>query len=241
MRYMGSKSRFAKYIAPILMKGHDQTKPYIEPFVGGGNMIDKVPASIRWGSDIEKYAVSFLTSLSEGWLPPEHLSEDEYNSIRRSPGNFDPALVGFAAYACSYSGKFWGGYGRNGNTQEGRLPFQVEAYNNALKQAPFLKGVKFQVSPYDQIDFPDGSTVYMDPPYAGTTKYKFGSFDHDKFWGFCASLSSRCRVFVSEYNAPPNWLPVWQMDTASSLTKNTGGKRGLEKLFTMATPRLREF
>ena len=35
MRYMGSKAKYAKHIMPILMDGHDDSKPYVEPFVGG--------------------------------------------------------------------------------------------------------------------------------------------------------------------------------------------------------------
>lgn len=233
MRYMGSKARHAKQIIPILMDGHDDTKPYIEPFVGGGNMIDKVPASIRCGSDVAEYAVAFLQGLANGWLPPENLPEDAYKRIRENPDNYPAALVGFAAYACSYGGKFWGGYGRNGNTDKYPKAFQYEAYLSAVKQAPKLSGVKFIVESYLNAKYPDSATVYMDPPYSGVTKYKSGDFDHDEFWRFCGDLSSRCRVFVSEYSAPPNWLPVWEKSVNSSLTKDTGKKKAVEKLFTI--------
>lgn len=232
MRYMGSKARHAKHIIPFLIAGHDQSKPYIEPFVGGGNMIDKVPAQIRWGSDVAEYAVALLDALSKGWMPPEHLSEEEYRSIKASPESYSPALVGFAAYACSYGGKMWGGYGRNGNPEKYRKAFQVEAYNNAVKQQPRLKGVKFEVSTYEALSIPDGATVYMDPPYAATTGYKV-DFDHASFWNFCNKLAKRCRVFVSEYAAPDNWVPIWERQTPSSLTKNTGAKKATEKLFVM--------
>ena len=112
MRYMGSKARHAKHIIPILMDGHDQSKPYIEPFVGGGNMIDKVPADIRWGSDLAGYAIALLYALSKGWEPPASLSEAEYHQIKEDPHGYDPEIVGFAAYSCSFGGEFWGGYAR---------------------------------------------------------------------------------------------------------------------------------
>lgn len=40
MKYMGSKSRIAKYIVPILQECIDSNNvtTYIEPFVGGGVM-----------------------------------------------------------------------------------------------------------------------------------------------------------------------------------------------------------
>ena len=44
MIYQGSKNRLAKYIVPILQSYIDKNKieTYIEPFVGGGNVIDKI-------------------------------------------------------------------------------------------------------------------------------------------------------------------------------------------------------
>lgn len=233
MRYMGSKARHAKHIVPILMDGHDQDKPYVEPFVGGGNMIDKVPAKIRWGSDVAEYAVALLAALSKGWEPPECLTEREYHDIKQDPENYPNELVGFAGYCCSYSGKLWGGYGRNGNPDKYRKQFQYEAHLNVIKQSGGLSGVLFTVSSYLAMDIPDGSTVYMDPPYAGTTKYKSGGFNHDEFWGYCSDLSTRCRVFVSEYAAPDGWECVWEKEVTNSLTKDTGAKRGVEKLFTL--------
>lgn len=41
MKYMGSKNRLAKEIMPIMLKERGQ-RTWVEPFVGGGNMIDKV-------------------------------------------------------------------------------------------------------------------------------------------------------------------------------------------------------
>jgi DNA adenine methylase len=186
---MGSKARHAKHIAPILMADHNQSKPYIEPFLGGGNMMANVPADIRIGGDVAKYAVSLLRAVASGWVPPSVVSEQFYHDVRQDKDSYPPELVGFVGYSCSFGG-------------------------------------------YDEIDYPVGSTVYMDPPYAGTTKYKSGDFDHDMFWRFCESLSATCRVFVSEYTSPPNWLPVWEKHVTSSLTMDTGSLRATEKLFT---------
>lgn len=230
MRYMGSKARYAKHIVPILMNGHDQSKPYIEPFVGGGNMIAKVPAEIRWGSDVAEYAIALLDALSKGWTPPDTLSELEYNQIKENPSEYDPELVGFAAYCCSYSGKFWGGFWRSGN-RDGA----AEQSRHLIKQSREIVGVTFTVDNYGSRIYPEGSTVYCDPPYANTTKYKSGNFDHKVFWEWAERLSHTRRVFVSEYTAPDNWVPVWKKEVTNSLTKDTGSKRGVEKLFKLAT------
>jgi DNA adenine methylase len=42
MKYMGSKNRIAKYILPIMLAERKPDQWWVEPFVGGGNMIDKV-------------------------------------------------------------------------------------------------------------------------------------------------------------------------------------------------------
>ena len=44
MNYFGSKSRQAKYIVPIIQKyiNENNIEVYIEPFVGGANIADKI-------------------------------------------------------------------------------------------------------------------------------------------------------------------------------------------------------
>lgn len=231
---MGSKARHAKHIVPILMSKHDDTKPYIEPFVGGGNLIQHVPASDRRGSDVAEYAIALLDAVSKGWVPPPVVTESMYSKVRANPDLFPQEFVGFLAYSCSYAGKFWGGYARGNDAKGSPRNFADEQARHLLKQASGIAGVSFSVCGYKDVSYPDGSTVYMDPPYASTTGYK-GGFDHNEFWQFCADLSKRCRVFVSEYNAPCKWLPVWEKSVTNSLTKDTGSQRAVEKLFTMKT------
>lgn len=43
MKYMGSKARIAKHILPVMLAYRkDDDQLWVEPFVGGGNIIDKV-------------------------------------------------------------------------------------------------------------------------------------------------------------------------------------------------------
>ena len=46
MKYMGSKNRVAKEILPIMLKERGQ-RTWVEPFVGGANMIDKVDGNTK--------------------------------------------------------------------------------------------------------------------------------------------------------------------------------------------------
>ena len=236
MRYMGSKARHAKHIAPIIMRGHDQTKPYIEPFIGGGNMMSRIGADIRIGGDVANYAVALLKAVSDGWVPPSTVSEELYCHVKNNKQDYPPEMVGFVGYSCSFGGKYFGGYCRGKDSKGNARNYAAEQVTHLVKQSRGLSGVKFYVGGYDEIDYPAGSTVYMDPPYVGTTGYASGGFDHDRFWWFCSCLSVTCRVFVSEYSAPVGWTCVWEKSVTNSLTKDTGAKRGVERLFTRTVP-----
>jgi DNA adenine methylase len=214
------------------MRDHDQTKPYVEPFVGGGNMFSEVTANIKWGNDTAKYAIALLGGLSNGWLPPTELTETEYNNIKNDPDIYPPELVGFAAYCCSFSGKFWGGYWRSNDSKGLPRNPAAEQVRSLMKQAEGLYGSVLTNMNYVDMCIENGSTVYCDPPYEFTTGYQ-GDFDHKAFWAWCENLcDSGCRVFVSEYKAPENWQELWSKSVTSSLTKDTGSKVGVEKLFT---------
>ena len=62
MQYMGSKNRIAKDILPIMLKDRRENQYWVEPFVGGGNMIDKVDG-LRIGADFNKYVIEALISI----------------------------------------------------------------------------------------------------------------------------------------------------------------------------------
>ena len=232
MRYMGSKGRYARHIIPHLMDGHDQGKWYVEPFLGGGNLFSEVPAKLKWGNDTAEYAVALLKALSLGWEPPTTLSETEYYQIKEDPHGYDPELVGFSAYCCSYSGKFWGGYWRSNDSKGNPRSPALEQARNLEKQRKGLVGARFTVGSFSCMDIPNGSTIYCDPPYANTTGYQ-GGFDHKVFWDWCRYHSDvkGCRVFVSEYTAPFGVECVWEKEVTNSLTKDTGSKKGVERLF----------
>ena len=43
MKYLGSKNKIAKHLLPIILKDRKPEQYYVEPFMGGGNMIDFEP------------------------------------------------------------------------------------------------------------------------------------------------------------------------------------------------------
>lgn len=229
MKYMGSKNRIAKDIIPIMTENRYDGQYWVEPFVGGANMIDKIDGN-RIGADINPYLIDALISIRDhiNDIPTNNaeFTEDDYKQLRHSD---DYQYKGYAGFAFSYSGKWLGGWCRDG---KGKRDYVAEAYKNAVKQSPKLQGIDFIVSDYRYLEIPDNSIIYCDPPYFGTTKYKEG-LDYDEFWEWCRDKSKQGHtVYVSEYHAPDDFTKVWEKEIVSSLTKNTGSKKGIEKLFT---------
>lgn len=229
MKYMGSKARIAKYILPIILKDRKPGQYYVEPFVGGANMIDKVD-SPRIGADINIYNICLFKGIQEGFVPPDFISESDYKKAQLNR-EVTP-LVSFIGYGCSYSGKWFGGYARGNDNKGNPRNYCLESKNNIMNQSHILKDVLFIHSSYDELEIPDNSIIYCDPPYENTTSYK-DKFNHSKFWQWCRDMANKGhKVFVSEYNAPDDFECIWQMEVNSSLTKDTGSKKATEKLFT---------
>jgi hypothetical protein len=81
MKYIGSKRGISKYILPIILNNRAIGQAYVEPFVGGCNMIDKVDG-YRVGSDINKYLISMWKALQSGWIPPKEITRNMYSKFR---------------------------------------------------------------------------------------------------------------------------------------------------------------
>jgi len=229
MKYMGSKNRIAKEILPIMLEHRTEGMTWYEPMVGGGNMIDKVEGK-RIGADVNPHLVDALIVIRDciSDLPKNNkdFTEADYKELRKSD---DYKYKGYAGFAFSYSGKWLGGWRRDG---KGERDYVREAYRNAVNQSPKLQGVRFVETSYQDLEIKPNSIIYCDPPYEGTTKYK-DAFNHAEFWQWCRDKANEGhKVFISEYNAPNDFKCLWQKEIVSSLTKQTGSKTGVEKLFT---------
>lgn len=245
MKYMGSKARHAKELLPIILKEHTPDMWYVEPFVGGANMIDKVDPTVapkRLGCDVHEYLIGLWQAVSNGWLPEKLITEEKYSHIRANKDE-DKALAGYVGFAMSFGGKWFGGYRRDiaGTKEDPKLKEFNEneqsrkSYESLVKQQKNLLGVHFRNKSVFDIDFTrcGPSTIYCDPPYVGTTKYK-DDFDHEKFYTWCRDRHKEGhKVFISEYWMPDDFVCVWSKEVNNSLTKDTGSKKGVEKLFTL--------
>lgn len=227
MKYVGSKNRHAKELLNVMLPYRTKSQWWVEPFVGGFNMIDKVQGN-RLANDSHYWLIELFKALQRGWLPPENVSEQLYNAARLNKFVFKPELVGYIGFALSYGGKWFGGYRRD---SIGKRNYAAEAYKATLKQIPSLTGIVLENVTYNQLFIPSQSLIYADPPYANTLQYK-DKFDSAKFWMWAEQMHQQGHtIFVSEYSAPPEWVEVWSKEVHNTLTKDTGSKRGIERLF----------
>ena len=81
MKYLGNKARIAKEILPIILKDRKVGQYYVEPFVGGANMIDKVDGN-RIGGEYNKYIAEMWIALKKGWIPENNYSKDDYIKVK---------------------------------------------------------------------------------------------------------------------------------------------------------------
>jgi len=232
MKYMGSKNRIAKYILPIMLKemqdkGHTT---WVEPFVGGGNMIDKVPATFRRvGTDLNEHTIAAMLGIRDfvDQLPSE-VTESYYKEIKKTPAN---PITSWVRYECSFGSKFENGFARNKQGSN----YALCGKNLAIKQSPKIQNVEFICCSYlDLTNSITSSLIYCDPPYQGTTGYKTGTFNHEEFFDWCRKMKAKGNsVFVSEYNAPEDFELVWQgeIKTNFSSQRKEATHKAVEKLF----------
>lgn len=237
MVYMGSKRRIKKRLIPILQKYIDLNgiDTYIEPMVGGGNIIDSISCKNRVGYDSHPYLIALLNHVSkygESCIPDE-VSREEYLAVRDNPQDFPDWYVGLVGFGASYSGKWMAGYAgpykKSGKSRVG------EMMRNLKKQAPLLEGVQFDCKQYYDIDVPEGSLVYLDPPYRNTTLYKgIDSLDYDRMYSWVRDISQKCKVFVSEYEMPSDFKVVAEFPQLTQLCADkTKQFVAIEKVFTL--------
>lgn len=228
---MGSKNRHAKHLLPIILKNRTSGQYYVEPFAGGMNMIDKVIGK-RIANDINTPLICFFNELVYGGLNiPDQITDIEYNNSKKLPDQ-DP-LKGFIGFGCSFSGKYFGGFARGNDSKGIPRNYCLESKRNCMNQKLLLHGVIFYNLRYNELQIPFNSIIYCDPPYENSTDYKT-KFDHAEFWQWCRSMKNIGHtIYISEYNAPEDFICLWSKKVNSSLTKNTGSKKAVEKLYTI--------
>lgn len=156
---------------------------YVEPFVGGANMMEHINCKHKVGIDNNKYLIAMWNSLQNGWKPPKELSRDEYEDIRDNIDKYDDNLVAIAGFCATYNAKWFGGYAGIVHTKADTIRnYYDESIRNILKQLPKLNNVEFKHMCYTDIKYIKRALIYCDPPYQGRTGYK-SEIDYDEYWG----------------------------------------------------------
>ena len=237
MRYVGSKNRLSKELKPIIQTYiNDNCKGYIEPFVGGANMIDKIKCNNKIGYDNNPYLIALLNHVKTSTDDiPEEITREHYYDVKNNQSNYDEWYVGLIGFCGSFSAKFWGGYATNGNNPKyKKTPFN-ECRNNIIKQSVNLKDIKFECKDYKDLDNLSGYVIYCDPPYKNKLGYQ-SNFNHEEFYEWVRKMSVNNIVLVSEYEMPDDFECIWEKDilcqvSRQNKTKSNDSNRRIEKLF----------
>lgn len=236
IKYVGSKARLSKQLAPIIQSYiddmGDRCNGYWEPFVGGANMIDKIQCAHKYGSDNHKYLIALLQYIQQTTDDlPDTITEDEYMAVRTNPSAYADWYVGLVGFCASYNGKWWGGYANGVKTKIGTVRnYTDEAIRNIKKQAPALKCISLVWYSYDDCSA-DGFVIYCDPPYRDTTKYATGEFNYDKFYSWCKEMAKSNTVLISEYWMPDDGFEcIWQGNLKCTLDKASRSDK-VERLY----------
>lgn len=233
MKYMGSKNRIANEILPIILKDRKENQWYIEPFCGGLGTFDKVNGN-RIGADKNKYLIAMWKGLQDNRDKPMKIPKELYSRARAEYNNgtnieFDDFMIGWIGWMGSFNGRFFdGGYSGKTATRD----YVDEQIRNTLKQVDLLTGAIFSNDDYFELEIPDDSIIYCDIPYKDTKQYATSkNFNHDKFWQWCRDMTKQGhKVFISEYQAPDDFICVWSKEVTNSMN-TTLTYKPVERLF----------
>lgn len=235
MKFIGSKQRLSSRIIPLIHKAiaEGQTGLYVEPFVGGANIIDKVIAPCKIGADNDKYLIELLNAAKRGEEIPDTITREEYEAVRGNMSAYPDWYVGLVGFCASYNAKFFGGYANGVHTKIGTVRnYTDEAIRNLKKQAPSLCSMAILCCDYKQWSGLKGATIYCDPPYAGVTGYSGRPFDTDDFFDWCRAMGEHNIVIISEYSAPGDFSEIAGFTLTATLDKAKKIQR-VERLYTV--------
>lgn len=239
MKYQGGKTLISKPVSEIIVAAVTAPNtPFVSLFCGALSVESRVAANKNIGAmyinDKHPYLTLMYHKVLGGYELPDTITQEEYQYIRENQEN-DIALAAFVGFACSFGGKWFGGYGRGKKANGEPRNYCDEGKRGLLKKLEPFKGAKVTWSAVDYRDvvIPDGAIVYADPPYHNTTGYAIGEkFDSVAFWEYMRELSNRNIVYISEQEAPDDFEAVWERKVTRTLNRDKSNqKKATEKVF----------
>ena len=232
MRYQGGKSRIAKQIASVIMaateRERERERVFVSLFCGSCSVESKIQGFDRMIlNDKHKYLIALLQGVQSGYHLPDHISEEEYKYIKQHQDE-DCILSGFVGFGCSFGGRWFEGYARN----KEKTNYAEQSKRSLLKYMATLTHAQFICNDYRDVVLPESCVIYADPPYNNTKGYNHEEFNSDDFWRYARETSAKHLMFISEQNAPDDFVAIWDKQVTRTLDVNKNNQfKVTEKLF----------
>lgn len=226
MVYMGGKFRIAKDIVRV-MSSLTSHRLVVEPFCGGCAMTAALcAAGYRVSaSDGNRDIVAMWKHAMDGGAMPGIVTETDYAEAMANE-DYGPTR-GFVLTACSYGGKYKGGYAR------GNRNYAACGVTAVTRDVRAMKGrASFAHGDYKHVD-PRDCALYCDIPYGKAAEYQH-HFIKDEFIEWAIGTHPSVDVFVSEWSMPEPFVQVWEKDHFSKLNnQNDGMTSNTERLYVL--------
>ena len=230
MRWQGGKCRLAKRIVATINELKKTNQTFVEPFCGGCNITWLVEGE-KIVNDICPYIIAMWKALQQGWEPPfTTITREHYNEIRKNYANYPPELVGYVVYGNAYGANWTGGFGEG----KGRNAL-LETYTAIKKQIKNLEDTKFFNKCYLELEIPNNSFIYCDPPYLNTKKYK-NKFDHERFYQWCRGKAKDGHtLLISELSMPTDFKCIKSFELMINVDcmNRSSDRVRIENLYTL--------
>lgn len=231
MKYMGGKWRLRKWVADAIERERATAEQYWEPFCGSCAVaVEVVSRGLfhrYYASDVHDELIALHKAVSRGWEPPGTVTEDDHTQARRGIG--EPHWRAFVLFGCSFGGDYKGGYAKDHRGDD----YAGAAKRAVLRDAPFLKQIRFTCASYSRLKPTRPTVIYCDPPYDRTTGYR-DTFDTPRFHRWAEKMSRDHVVLVSEYSAPSHWEIVSEKERKQGLRSRAGDMR-IERVYKVRT------
>lgn len=219
MQYWGGKTKISLQLSRFLESRRKTGQIYVDLFCGSASVLSRVSGK-RIANDKNRYIIELYR-----WLQncknkdienlPDFMSKEQWQYIRNNPEE-NPVMTAIAGFGKSYCGKWFGGYAED--TEKDYHFFMRAAKNSFLKIKPKISDVCFENCDYSEFLGIKNALIYCDPPYLGVIQaWGVEKFDHEKFWEDMRILSEDNEVYISEYNAPSDFVCVKSFETKTNI------------------------
>ena len=229
MQYLGGKARLGGQIVRAILQdlGRERLGVVADLCAGAGGVTHRLADVSERVIAVEAHPglVALHRAVQDGWVPPEHVSEEEYRALREVNDQTDPRTA-FAEFGCSFGGKSWGGYARTVSGNTSARNYALNAQRAVARETrPNVEHVCADALAWDGAV----EVAYCDPPYEGTTGYAavaavaaVAAAEQGAWWRKLQALADRgVACYLSEYaEAPPEGVAarlVWSAPTKEGL------------------------